>query len=134
MGKVLKLGKENQPETRGREVTGEGRYVRSNRHRFFKWRYRAFCGTVEVDSSKKPSLEKSQGYRFDICIITELKNRKSDRINLPGFDAYIANGYNQERRGAGIFIRKNIKMQVIDLEHCLREYDACGMLLIRLIL
>lgn len=86
--------------------------------------------------SKEAEFRKIAG-PFDICIITELKNKKSDRINLPGFDAYIANGYNQERGGAGgagIFIRKNIKIQVIDLEHCLREYDACGMLLIRLIL
>lgn len=78
--------------------------------------------------SKEAEFRKIAG-SYDICIVTELKNKRTDRIKLPGFGFYVANSYNNERigaGGAGIFIRRNIRRQTINLEHCLTDYDACG--------
>lgn len=67
---------------------------------------------------------------YDICLLTETKSKKSDRIGFKGYDTYVMNDCSQGKRvgagGVAILIKKNIKRKVIDLEQCKGKFDACG--------
>lgn len=78
--------------------------------------------------SKNAEMQKRcQG--FDIGLFTELKNKRGEGLNLPGFESVVVNNFNQGLGGAGgvgIAIRKGYKWQEINLSHCHKDFDICG--------
>lgn len=70
---------------------------------------------------------------IDLGLITEIKSKMSDRINVPGFDVHSVNSHNLGIGEAGrvaIMIRKGIKYQTIDLDHYKNSFDIIGIKII----
>lgn len=66
---------------------------------------------------------------LDIGLFTELKNKKEDRVTLPGFEGITVNRYNKGKGGAGgvaILTKRGIKRQHLNLKHCKKDFDICS--------